>query len=32
MVWEASEWDFAKKEGCKERMLKFTIDADGNQK
>jgi len=32
MVWQASEWDFAKKEGCKERMLKFTIDADGNQK
>jgi len=31
MVWEASEWDFAKKEGCNFRFLKFTMDADGNQ-
>jgi hypothetical protein len=30
MVWEASEWDFANKEGMKSN-LKFTIDADGNQ-
>ena len=31
MVWEASEWDFVKKEGWTERLLKFTMDADGNQ-
>ena len=31
MVWEASEWDFAKKEGFTEGFLKFTMDADGNQ-
>ena len=31
MVWEASECDFAKKEGFKLRLLNFTIDDDGNQ-
>jgi len=31
MVWEAPEWDFAKKTGFTFRLLKFTIDADGNQ-
>ena len=31
MVWEASEWDFAKMEGFTLRLLKFTIDADGNR-
>jgi len=30
-VWEASEWDFIKTEGCTYGLLKFTTDADGNQ-
>ena len=32
MVWEASEWDFNKKEGFTFRLLQFTMDNEGNQK
>jgi len=32
MVWEASEWDFNKKEGFTFRLLTFTMDTEGNQK
>jgi len=32
MVWEASEWDFDKKEAFTFRLFQFTMDNEGNQK
>ena len=31
MVWKTSDWDFNNTEGFTNRLLKFTVDADGNQ-